>query len=229
MAVPLPPAPAAFQKARRKFLRVFPAGFRDATYLDWERDYKWQSHRRWVSRLGQAEFRALLRGREDREIATRALKVEQQSRHSMVFTFEKMALRDAVQSPEGAEIFSSGLYELLHGRGGLERRFDEWVDALRQLPRRQARLVTWPVATVFAFLAQPDRHFFLKPAATRRAALACGLDFPYRAQPSAEIYTGALRMAHTVRRWVSDLRPRDMIDIQSFLWVQGSDEYSHAP
>jgi len=22
-----------------------------------------------------------------------------------------------------------------------------------------------------------------------------------------------------------DLRPRDMIDVQSFLWVQGSDEY----
>ena len=28
-----------------------------------------------------------------------------------------------------------------------------------------------------------------------------------------------------VRRDISDLRPRDMIDMQSFLWVQGSDEY----
>ena len=28
-----------------------------------------------------------------------------------------------------------------------------------------------------------------------------------------------------VRRDLRDLRPRDMIDIQSFLWVQGSDEY----
>jgi hypothetical protein len=24
---------------------------------------------------------------------------------------------------------------------------------------------------------------------------------------------------------LADMRPRDMIDIQSFLWVQGSDEY----
>ena len=24
---------------------------------------------------------------------------------------------------------------------------------------------------------------------------------------------------------LADLRPRDMIDLQSFLWVQGSDEY----
>jgi len=28
-----------------------------------------------------------------------------------------------------------------------------------------------------------------------------------------------------VRRDLKDLRPRDMIDLQSFLWVQGSDEY----
>jgi hypothetical protein len=31
--------------------------------------------------------------------------------------------------------------------------------------------------------------------------------------------------AETVRRDLRDLEPRDMIDIQSFIWVQGSDEY----
>jgi len=31
--------------------------------------------------------------------------------------------------------------------------------------------------------------------------------------------------ARVVSRDLRDLRPRDMIDIQSFLWVQGSDEY----
>ena len=28
-----------------------------------------------------------------------------------------------------------------------------------------------------------------------------------------------------VEQYVADMRPRDMIDMQSFLWVQGSDEY----
>jgi hypothetical protein len=216
---------AGFVKARRKFLRAFPGGFRDPTYLDWERDYKWESHERWLDRLNQGEFRRLLRARSYREIAARALGVEQRSRHSMVFTYEKMALRDAVRGPGGAGLFSTALYDFLHGSGAIERRFDDWVAALQQLPRRQARLVTWPVATVFGFLAQPDRHFFLKPAVTRRAAEACGLHLPYRSQPSAEIYSSVLDMAATTRRWLRDLRPRDMIDIQSFLWVQGSDEY----
>jgi hypothetical protein len=34
-----------------------------------------------------------------------------------------------------------------------------------------------------------------------------------------------LAFCELVRRDLEDLRPRDMIDIQSFLWVQGSDEY----
>ena len=62
--------PAA--RARRKFLRFFPEGFHDPTYLDWERDYKWETHQRWEAALGLAEFRALLRGGQHREIAARA-------------------------------------------------------------------------------------------------------------------------------------------------------------
>ena len=48
---------------------------------------------------------------------------------------------------------------------------------------------------------------------------------PMRSGPSWEIYQHALEFARTVRRDLSDLRPRDMIDIQSFPWVLGSTEY----
>jgi hypothetical protein len=34
-----------------------------------------------------------------------------------------------------------------------------------------------------------------------------------------------LRFAEQVRKDQRSLRPRDMIDLQSFIWVQGSDEY----
>jgi hypothetical protein len=34
-----------------------------------------------------------------------------------------------------------------------------------------------------------------------------------------------LEFAARVRRDTRDLGPRDMIDAQSFIWVQGSDEY----
>jgi hypothetical protein len=60
----------------------------------------------------------------------------------------------------------------------------------------------------------------------KAAALAYGFAFDYRPRPSWETYRSALAFAAEVRRDLRDMKPRDMIDIQSFLWVQGSDEYA---
>jgi hypothetical protein len=212
-------------RCRRKFLRQFPGGFRDPTYLDCERDYQWETHLRWQEALPRDTFRRLLRAGDFEEAAARAVRVEQRSRHAMLFSFEKMALRDALRDPAGARDFAQGLYDLLHGRGGLEGRFDRWIAAIERLPRKQTRVLTWPLATVFGFIAQPDRHMFLKPNTMRAAARAYGYELPYRSRPSWDVYAGLLAFCDVVRRDLSDLRPRDMIDIQSFLWVQGSDEY----
>jgi hypothetical protein len=210
---------------RRKFLHFFPGGFRDATYIEWEREYKWLTHERWQESLNREEFRRLLRSRKFTEIATRAVRVEQRSRYSMLFSFEKMALRDAVKSQSGAQAFSEGLYQFLHGTAGFERRFDRWVEVVAALPRRQTRVLTWPLVTVFGFIAQPDIHIFLKPNTTRAAAREYGFDFSYKSKPSWETYASLLEFAEKIRHDMRDLRPRDMIDIQSFMWVQGSDEY----
>lgn len=210
-------------RCRRKFLRFFPAGFQDETYVDWERGYKWTAHEQWNELLGPASLRSLIREKKFAEIALRAVRIE--SRTNLLFSFEKMALRDAVKTPAGARRFAEGLHEFLHGRGGMERRFERWCDVIAGLPRRQTRVLTWPVATVFGFIAQPDRHIFFKPNVTRRAAVEYGYDLEYASRPGWEIYGGLLQFAETVRKDLRDMRPRDMIDLQSFLWVLGSDEY----
>jgi hypothetical protein len=219
-------APTRALSARRKFLRFFPLGFRDETYVDWERSYKWQTHLRWQEALGRGSFRSLLRRRQFVTIAATAVRIEQRSRHSMIFSFEKMALRDAVKSAAGARAFAEGLYDLLHGSGPLERRFRDWVEVVAELPRKQTRVLTWPLVTVFGFVAEPQTHIFLKPIVTRAAARAYGFDFAYQSTPNWQTYARLLEFAGRIRRDVRDLRPRDMIDLQSFIWVQGSDEYA---
>jgi hypothetical protein len=214
------------EKCRRKFLRAFPGGFRDATYLEWERDYKVEAHQRWEAALPQERFRELLEEGRHEDIAATAVRVEQQTRHSMLFSFEKMALRDAVRTRPGARTFSGGLYQYLHGEEPLPERFERWVAAVEALPRRQTRVLTWPLVTVFGFLAQPDAHFFMKPNVTKIAAQKYGYPLGYQSRPSWPVYEDILRFASVVRRDLRDLKPRDMIDIQSFLWVQGSDEYA---
>jgi hypothetical protein len=210
-------------RCRRKFLRFFPGGFHDETSIDWERGYKWEAHERWLERLDPAGFKTLLERERFTEIAEHVVRVE--SRTNLLFSFEKMALRDAVRSPEGARQFSLGLYDFLHGTGEEAQKFASWVEVVGALPRRQTRVLTWPVVTVFGFIAAPGRHIFLKPTVTRVAARAYGYDFAYAARPSWDVYASLLGFARAVRRDVADLRPRDLIDIQSFIWVQGSDEY----
>jgi hypothetical protein len=217
------PAPRGVLRCRRKFLRYYPGGFRDEDYLALERGYKWAAHERWLASLDPAAFRLLLRRGRHLEIA--GLAVQAESRTNLLFSFEKMAIRDAVRTRAGARVFAEGLYEYAYGRAGDLRRFEAWRDAVAALPRIQTRVLTWPVLTVFGFLARPDVHLFLKPTVTRNAAAAYGFDFPYTSAPAWETYATALEFARRIRRDVRDLGPRDMIDLQSFIWVQGSDEY----
>ena len=225
-ATPPPSGLPGAGRCRRKFLRQFPGGFRDPTYLAWERDYKWETHQRWQEVLPRDTFRGLLRTGETAQAAALAVRVEQRSRHAMLFSFEKMALRDALRVPEGASAFAHGLYDYLHGRGTLQRRFERWVETIDGLPRRQTRVLTWPLATVLGFIARPAEHMFMKPNTVRAAARAYGHDLPYQSRPNWETYASLLEFAELVRRDLADLKPRDMIDLQSFLWVQGSDEYA---
>jgi hypothetical protein len=225
MAVAIRPSKAAkgAVKCRRKFLRFFPKGFYDPKYIDWERGYKWDAHGRWEEILGCEVHRDLISEGDFAEVARRAVTIE--SRTNLLFSFEKMALRDAIRPAAGARAFAEGLYDFLYGSGSDRAKFERWCEVVAGLPRRQTRVLTWPLLTVFGFLALPDVHFFLKPMVTRAAAREYGFDFRYRSRPNWETYSNLLEFARLVRSDLRGLRPRDMIDIQSFLWVQGSDEY----
>ena len=217
---------AKARKRRRRFLKFFPDGFADETYREWERNYKWEAHARFEELLGEEAFRRLLRAGEFGEAANRAVRVE--SRTNLLFSFEKMAVRDAVKTPAGAKLFAQGLYDLVHGPGGDAReQFERWIEAVGRLPRRQTRVLTWPVVTVFPFIAAPQRHIFFKPTATKKAAERYGFEFNYKSRPNWDTYASLLDFARLIRRDTRDLRPKDMIDLQSFIWAIGSDEYDN--
>jgi hypothetical protein len=214
-------APA--RRARAKFLSYFPDGFRDETYVETERAFKWQAHREWEAQLGRNQLGGLLARKKYKEAATRVVRIE--ARTMLLFSFEKMALRDAALSSKGARPFVTGLFEWLYGPGSEPEKFARWCDVVAALPRRQTRVLTWPVVTVFGFIARPRPHLYLKPTVTKAAAAAYDYPFEYRSRPNWRTYANLLDFARTVRRDIADLRPRDMIDIQGFLWVLGSEEY----
>jgi hypothetical protein len=184
---------AALRRAKRKFRRLFPDGFRDETYLALERDYKWEVHLEWERHLNACAFRRALHEQRHAEIAAHAVRIE--SGRSLMFSFEKMALRDAVRQAHGARIFAQGLFVLLHRKAPLNDRFRAWCQAVESLPRRQTRVFTWPLVTVFGFIAQPRIHIFLKPDTTKEAARVLNLPFNYVSRPNWQTYADYLALA----------------------------------
>jgi hypothetical protein len=182
--------------------------------MDWERHYKWSAHERWTEALHEEAFRKLLSAGDYAAIASKAVAIE--SRTNLLFSFEKMALRDALKPVAGTRAFAEGLFDFLHGSGDAPARFDAWCEVVGALPRRQTRVLTWPVVTVFGFVAQPKQHFYLKPNVTRRAFEAYGLAFDYRPRPNAETYGKLLSLArnHLVEEAIS--AAVNVGDFQSF-------------
>ena len=97
------------QRARciKKFLYYFPGGFTGKKFMAWERDYKWNAHIAWKGNLYKKEFERLLAEKYFLEIARRSVWLE--SRTNLLFSFEKMALRDAVKTNGSAQMFAEGL------------------------------------------------------------------------------------------------------------------------
>ncbi len=145
-------------KSIHKFLYYFPGGFNGGKYIAWERDYKWNAHLAWQEKLNKKEFKRLLAAQDFAEIAKRAIGLE--SKTNLLFSFEKMAIRDAVKSLEAAQHFAEGLYLYVYGKNNLQQRFEAFRDVLDHLPRIQTRVLTWPLLTVFGFIADPAQHIF---------------------------------------------------------------------
>ena len=217
------PVQKARIRCRKKFLYYFPKGYGDSKYKDWERNYKTDAHFAFQQQLNKEEYEKLLDARQYSEIALKAVRIE--TKTNLLFSFEKMALRDAVKPIEGAKAFAEGLYNYIYGKENLQHRFETFTKTLESLPRKQTRVVTWPLQTVFGFIANPDEHIFLKPRVTQIAAEKYHFDFMYKSKPNWETYQSVLDFAEQVGKDTSDLKPQDYIDLQSFIWVLGSDEY----
>lgn len=181
------------------------------------------AHFAFQQQLNREDFGRLLRARRFSEIASRAVRIE--TKTNLLFSFEKMALRDAVKTVAGARAFATGLFHYIYGEAPLQQRFDAFTEVIAALPRKQTRVLTWPLQTVFGFLGNPDEHIFIKPRVTQVAAEKYRYDFIYTSRPNWETYQSMLGFAEQVRRDVSDLKPQDYVDLQSFIWVMGSEEY----
>jgi len=185
-----------------------------------ERKYKEAAHALARELLEPGLLRSLLGGGDQDEICARALKVV--SATNLVFPNEKMQLKDGLKAPAHKAKFANAIVDLLYGAEPYQARFERFATMLEEIDSAK-----WTVATYFPFFVFPAEHMFLKPTVTQQAAELCGFEISYDSKLNWKTYDRLLAFS----RWLSDelakqeIKPRDMIDVQSFIWCIAPGKY----
>lgn len=194
-----------------RFLKRFPGGFYSDRFAEEERDYKVEARQLAQKLLGESELTRLLSANDFGEVCSRSLRVSNAT--NLIFPNEKMTLRDGLKSSSNTQAFSTALFDLLYGKDELEPRFERWVDVLEGIGAAK-----WTIATYFLFVVFPQEHMFLKPTVTQNAAAISGFEIAYRPILNWQTYAAVLKFAGYLKAELVELSPRDMIDVQSFMW-----------
>lgn len=203
---------------RDSFSQQFPDGFSDPRYFKTERDYKVNATELVADSLNREELKKLISAGDYSGVCKRALAVVNKT--NLIFPNEKMALKDGLSgNPADREKFARALDQLLHHPSDFESRFMSFAKVLEGIG-----VAKWTIATYFPFLAYPAEHMFLKPVVTQSAADACDFEIHYQAKLNWRTYSLLLKFCSSLREAISDLKPRDMIDLQSFIWCIGDRE-----
>lgn len=193
--------------ARSRFLKFFPNGFRSDGFASQERDYKLAAKKRLDANA------PLTAARSSGGFGEAVLSVFHAT--NMLSRFEKARVAEMVRGPDADAFVQAAAGFALDGTKaallGLERVL------------KAHGCAQWTVATYLPFLWRPEAHMYLKPEATKEFAVRVGhpLASRYRARLDFDVYESLLDLADRTANELSDLAPRDRIDIQSFIWVVG--------
>ena len=193
------------------FLKEYPEGFYGEKYKEDERDYKFKAHELALELLDKEAFQSLLTQQDYLEIRKRALRVINKT--NIISQYEKMSLNNGLDNEEVQRAFSITLYNLLYGEGDLRQRFEAFSEVLEK-----AGADKWPVISYFLFIRFPDKYMFVKPTIMQHLSDLCGFEINYKPQVNWLTYNCILDFSEYLFHELSDMKPRDMIDIQSFMW-----------
>ena len=195
----------------QNFLKEYPDGFYGERYLSEERKYKIDAHELAKDILGEGKLTRLLTENQHVEVCRRALRVSNAT--NLIFTNEKIALRNGLKPVANQQAFANALFDLLYGEDDQRPRFARYADVLDGI-----NAAKWTIATYFPFILYPGQFMFLKPVATQNVAEISGYEISYRPELNWHTYEKVQEFAKYMKTELAELGPRDMIDVQSFMW-----------
>jgi hypothetical protein len=202
--------------ALERFLAIHPDGFSAPRFLKNERDASFRAHQFCIQLLGETVISELIAERRYQDVCDRARHIE--SLTNLLTKSEKTAFYGALDMPVNQKTFSVSLANLLYGTDSEEDRFKGFIRALDLLGINR-----WPCATLFGFIRFPQEKAFIKPTVIQNVAKAFCWRISYKSEPNWRGYAAVLRLYNHLRTSLVEegMMPRDMIDVQSFLWSIG--------
>jgi hypothetical protein len=170
--------------------------------------------------LSEQELGKLIKGKNFREIIERFISVAQ----STNLLFLRVPLKGDLSILYKSDIYNSKyseyaheLFNLLYGTDESETRIESYSNYVQnnKLPNR------WTFPTYFLFLFYPDTEIFIKPSVTKWLIQFAGLgnEIVLNSLPSGKTYSSIKELYNCLKVELHDYGPKDMIDIQSFIWV----------
>ena len=193
--------------ARARFLYWFASGFSSLAYLEAERDYKLRAKAQLEATTPLEEAAT---GSGHGEAVLRAYRAT-----NLLYPIEKTRMQSLLRGVEGdAFVRAAARFALGEGKTALRT----MENLLR--PHDNAK---WTVVTYLPFLWRPEAHIFLKPEVTKDFAERVGHDLARTYSPDLDLrtYGDFLDLAGGIRAAFAGNEPRDMIDVQSVIWVVG--------
>jgi 5-methylcytosine-specific restriction protein B len=200
--------------------RQFPEweGFRDTRFEKDEVAYKLNAASKARDRLNRDELERLIEAANYDEFISRLKMVGQST--NLLYLGVPSAGDLNILFDEGLEKgqFSRQIFELFHGDGEVSERLATYLDWIQ----RQGLPNNWTFPTYFLFLLYPESELFIKPKAIEAFLKLLDPADSLTKRPSAEEYTRIRGIAQGLFDSMAEHEPRDMIDIQSLIWVCGS-------
>jgi hypothetical protein len=203
------------EQAVAQFLAARPGGFEEPAGTR-SRASVWRAASEAFGRtLLGGEGERLVRAGDDRELVKRALAVARLVA-PVLSDEDAESLPEALAEPAQATLFFERLFELVAVPSPSRARFDRLFAAATTLASQPE--AAWILATLFPFLAQPERQAFLHPRTARDAARRLGCDLRWEDAPNWATYSAFRTFALKLVEKLAPMGARDLVDVDTFLY-----------
>ncbi len=194
----------------KTFLAKNPDGFYGEVHRETERNYKLAASATCQQMFEKREFKRLLDNSDYADLIAMVGKAINLT-NFIQGSFEKPKMLDAIR--KNPHLYFSALYEMLWGKGDFPTKLGRFIEKMDELG-----LNKWTYVTYFPFLMDPDNNMFVKPEMIKKSLEISQYPLEYESTPTVQLYLEIMTFSNWLKDKLEALKPRDMIDIHSFMW-----------